>query len=304
MPPPERTGPCRNLPVNPLHQSLRDLIALSKPGIVIMCLVEAAGGLWLAPGSASVATWLWTFLGLTLVVASSNAWNMLWEREGDKHMERTRNRPLPSGRMKPATAATFAVVTGIGSLLVFATQVNVLSAWLALASMFSYVLIYTPLKRVTSWSLPIGAIPGAMPPLIGWAAATGSIAAPGVVLFAILFLWQIPHFLAISLYRRDDYQAAGIIIVPVVMGEETTKVQALVSSLLLVPISLLLVPMHVAGFFYFVVASVAGGAFFVLSMRGFEPHPTNAWARRFFLASLLYLPALTLALILDAWVPR
>ena len=290
--------------MNPLHQSLRDLIALSKPGIVIMCLVEAAGGLWLAPGSASVAIWLWTFLGLTLVVASSNAWNMLWEREGDKHMERTRNRPLPSGRMKPATAATFAVVTGIGSLLVFATQVNVLSAWLALASMFSYVLIYTPLKRVTSWSLPIGAIPGAMPPLIGWAAATGSIAAPGVVLFAILFLWQIPHFLAISLYRRDDYQAAGIIIVPVVMGEETTKVQALVSSLLLVPISLLLVPMHVAGFFYFVVASVAGGAFFVLSMRGFEPHPTNAWARRFFLASLLYLPALTLALILDAWVPR
>lgn len=269
-----------------------------------MCLVEASGGLWLAPGTASLSTWLWTFLGLTLVVASSNAWNMLWEREGDKHMERTRNRPLPSGRMKPATAVAFAALTGVGSFWVFASQVNTLSAWLALASMFSYVLVYTPLKRVTSWSLPIGAIPGAMPPLIGWAAATDSVGAPGLVLFAILFLWQIPHFLAISLYRRDDYQAAGIIIVPVVMGEETTKVQALVSSLLLVPISLLLVPMQVAGFFYFVVASVAGGAFFVLSMRGFEPHPTNAWARRFFLASLLYLPALTIALILDAWVPR
>lgn len=287
-----------------LQQSLRDLIALSKPGIVIMCLVEAAGGLWLAPGSATLGTWLWTFLGLTLVVASSNAWNMVWEREGDKHMKRTRNRPLPSGRMNLATAATFAALTGIGSLWVFASQVNTLSSWLALASMFSYVLVYTPLKRVTSWSLPIGAIPGAMPPLIGWAAATGSVGAPGVVLFAILFLWQIPHFLAISLYRKDDYQAAGIVIVPVVMGEETTKVQALVSSLFLVPISLLLVPMQVAGFFYFVVASVAGGAFFVLSMRGFEPHPTNAWARRFFLASLLYLPALTIALILDAWVPR
>lgn len=290
--------------MKPLHQPLRDLIALSKPGIVIMCLVEASGGLWLAPGTASLSTWLWTFLGLTLVVASSNAWNMLWEREGDKHMERTRNRPLPSGRMKPATAVAFAALTGVGSFWVFASQVNTLSAWLALASMFSYVLVYTPLKRVTSWSLPIGAIPGAMPPLIGWAAATDSVGAPGLVLFAILFLWQIPHFLAISLYRRDDYQAAGIIIVPVVMGEETTKVQALVSSLLLVPISLLLVPMQVAGFFYFVVASVAGGAFFVLSMRGFEPHPTNAWARRFFLASLLYLPALTIALILDAWVPR
>jgi protoheme IX farnesyltransferase len=290
--------------VKALQQSLRDLIALSKPGIVIMCLVEASGGLWLAPGTAPLAVWLWTFLGLSLVVASSNAWNMLWERESDKFMERTRNRPLPSGRMKPATAGLFALVTGVASVWLFATQVNALSAWLALASMFSYVLVYTPLKRVTSWSLPIGAIPGAMPPLIGWAAASGSIGAPGVVLFAILFLWQIPHFLAISLYRRDDYQAAGIVIVPVVMGEETTKVQALVSSLLLVPISLLLVPMQVAGFFYFVVASVAGGAFFVLSMRGFEPHPTNAWARRFFLASLIYLPALTLALILDAWVPR
>jgi len=290
--------------VNALQQSLRDLIALSKPGIVIMCLVEASGGLWLAPGTAPVATWLWTFLGLSLVVASSNAWNMLWERESDKFMARTRNRPLPSGRMHPATAGAFALVTGVASVWLFATQVNALSAWLALASMFSYVLVYTPLKRVTSWSLPIGAIPGAMPPLIGWAAAAGTIGAPGIVLFAILFLWQIPHFLAISLYRRDDYQAAGIVIVPVVMGEETTKVQALVSSLLLVPISLLLVPMQVAGFFYFVVASVAGGAFFVLSMRGFEPHPTNAWARRFFLASLIYLPALTLALILDAWVPR
>jgi protoheme IX farnesyltransferase len=290
--------------VKALQQSLRDLIALSKPGIVIMCLVEASGGLWLAPGTAPLAVWLWTFLGLSLVVASSNAWNMLWERESDKFMERTRNRPLPSGRMKPATAGLFALVTGVASVWLFATQVNALSAWLALASMFSYVLVYTPLKRVTSWSLPIGAIPGAMPPLIGWAAASGSIGAPGVVLFAILFLWQIPHFLAISLYRRDDYQAAGIVIVPVVMGEETTKVQALVSSLLLVPISLLLVPMQVAGFFYFVVASVAGGAFFVLSMRGFEPHPTNAWARRFFLATLIYLPALTLALILDAWVPR
>lgn len=290
--------------MNALQQSLRDLIALSKPGIVIMCLVEASGGLWLAPGTAPLAIWLWTFLGLSLVVASSNAWNMLWERESDKFMERTRNRPLPSGRMKPVTAGLFALVTGIASVWLFATQVNALSAWLALASMFSYVLVYTPLKRVTSWSLPIGAIPGAMPPLIGWAAASGNIGAPGVVLFAILFLWQIPHFLAISLYRRDDYQAAGIVIVPVVMGEETTKVQALVSSLLLVPISLLLVPMQVAGFFYFVVASVAGGAFFVLSMRGFEPHPTNAWARRFFLASLIYLPALTLALILDAWVPR
>ena len=290
--------------MNALQQSLRDLIALSKPGIVIMCLVEASGGLWLAPGTAPLATWLWTFLGLSLVVASSNAWNMIWERESDKFMERTRNRPLPAGRMHPATACAFATITGVASIWLFATQVNALSAWLAFASMFSYVLVYTPLKRVTSWSLPIGAIPGAMPPLIGWAAAAGAIGAPGVVLFAILFLWQIPHFLAISLYRRDDYQAAGIVIVPVVMGEETTKVQALVSSLLLVPISLLLVPMQVAGFFYFVVASVAGGAFFVLSMRGFEPHPTNAWARRFFLASLIYLPALTLALILDAWVPR
>ena len=197
--------------MNSLQQSLRDLIALSKPGIVIMCLVEASGGLWLAPGTAPLAIWLWTFLGLSLVVASSNAWNMLWERESDKFMERTRNRPLPSGRMKPATAGLFALVTGVASVWLFATQVNALSAWLALASMFSYVLVYTPLKRVTPFAALPGALIGALPPAMGWVAAGGYLQDPSIHLVAFFFfLWQIPHFWLLLLFYAQDYQGGGL----------------------------------------------------------------------------------------------
>jgi len=285
--------------VNPLHQSLRDLIALSKPGIVIMCLVEAAGGLWLAPGSASVATWLWTFLGLTLVVASSNAWNMLWEREGDKHMERTRNRPLPSGRMKPATAATFAVVTGIGSLLVFATQVNVLSAWLALASMFSYVLIYTPLKRVTTLNTIVGAVVGAIPPMIGWAAASDGLQRGAWVLGVLLFTWQLPHFFALAWLHREDYERGGFRMLPSVPGGEMIAAQtSVLASLLLVPIGLMATLLGLAGIGSAIVCALAGLVmtwYAVAHLRRLD----RVTARDLFLASLAYLPVVLLALSLD-----
>jgi protoheme IX farnesyltransferase len=287
-----------------VKQKIKDLAALSKPGIVAMCLVMAAGGLWLAPGGVPASTWLWTMLGLTLSVSSANAWNMIIERDGDRYMNRTRNRPLPSGRMSVATAVVFALVTGVASCAILWTRVNPLTAAIALAALLGYVGIYTPSKRMTTWSLPIGAVPGAAPPLVGWAAATGEIGVPAIVLFLILFLWQLPHFLAISLYRQADYDSAGIVVVPSVYGEESTKHQALISSFLLVPVSLMLVPLHISGFFYFVVATAAGVWFFVLCLRGYEPAPTQRWARRFFLASIAYLPILTLAIAVDALLPR
>lgn len=286
---------------------LRDLVTLAKPGINAMCVVMALGGAGLAAhmGDASLGTddlgWLVAMLiGTALSVASANTLNMVLEREGDRHMVRTRNRPLAAGRMSVWVAIVFGLITGVASLWVLGRLVNLLTAWISLAALLSYVFVYTPLKRRTWVALIVGAFPGAVPPLMGWTAATGEIGAPGVVLFLILLVWQIPRFIAISVYRLRDYTAAGIRTVPGDYGFEVARMHALLWTMALVAVSLLLVPMGAAGFFYFAVAGALGGWFFVLCVRGFEPGSGTVWARAFFLASLVYLPALTAGLVLDA----
>lgn len=288
---------------------LRDLLTLAKPGITIMCVVMALGGAGLAAhtgdailGDLGLRGILALLLGTALSVASANSLNMVLEREGDRHMVRTRNRPLAAGRMPVWVALAFGAVTGIGSLVVLYAAVNSLTAALSLLALCGYVLVYTPLKRKTWFSLIVGAFPGAMPPLMGWTAATGEISAPGVILFLILLVWQIPHFIAISVYRLRDYTAAGIRTVPGERGEEAARIHALLWTMLLVPVSLLLVPIGAAGFFYFAVAGALGAWFFVICVRGFEPKSGTAWARAFFLASIVYLPALTAGLVLDAYL--
>lgn len=283
-----------------------DLVQLAKPGILAMCLFSAAGAIGVAaalPGvMESPFPWervLWGLLGTVLSVGGANTLNQFLERDGDKLMRRTRTRPLPAGRMRPAVALAFGALLSVASLVVLAVYVNPLSTALAAFAIGSYVLIYTPMKRMSTHALLVGAVPGAIPPLLGWAIATGKFGAPGVALFAILLVWQLPHFMAIAIYRRRDYEEAGIHVVPNVRGLDSAKVQSLVYSLLLVSTSLLLVPLRVAGFFYFVAVTLLGAWFFVLSMRGFEPGADNRWARRFFFASLVYLPALTLALVVD-----
>ncbi len=285
---------------------IRDLVALGKPGITTMCLVTAAGAAGLAMASEHIATpgfgmttLGWTLLGTTGTVSSANSLNMVIEREGDRHMNRTRTRPLPAGRMSVWTAVAFGLVTGIAGIAVLATFVNTLTAVLGAIAHLSYVAVYTPLKRRTPQALVIGAIPGAMPPLMGWTAATGSIGTAGVVLFLILMIWQLPHFLAIAIYRGRDYTKAGIKTVPEVRGVEVAKLQALLYTLVLLPVSLLLIPLGVADVIYFLVASTLGAWFFILSVRGFEPGAGNRWARQLFFASLIYLPALTLGLLID-----
>lgn len=292
----------RSTPPGPL----RDLVALGKPGITTMCLVTAAGAAGLAMASDHIATpgfdritLLWTLLGTTLTVASANSLNMVIEREGDRHMNRTRTRPLPAGRMSPVTAMAFAAITGAAGIAALALYVNTLTAVLGAIAHLSYVAVYTPLKRRTPQALGIGAIPGAMPPLMGWTAATGSIGPAGIVLFLILLIWQLPHFLAIAIYRGRDYTRAGIKTVPEVRGVEVAKLQALLYTLVLLPVSLLLVPLGVADVIYFLVASILGAWFFILSVRGFEPGAGNRWARRLFFASLIYLPVLTVGLLID-----
>jgi protoheme IX farnesyltransferase len=276
----------------------RDLLTLTKPSITAMNVLAALGGLALAPGEVPWYRAALAILGTSLAVASANALNMVWERDGDRLMARTASRPLPQGRLTPELATSFGLLLGALSFA-HLLLVNTLTAALGLFALLSYVLVYTPLKRRTPLALLVGAVPGAMPPLMGWTAATGTVDLPGLVLFGILLIWQLPHFLAIALYRKDDYARAGIRTVPVVRGDAVARAQAIAWTTALLPVSLLLVPLHVASWLYAGAALGLGLWFLVWSLRGLRPGAGIPWARRFFFASLVYLPALTLALALD-----
>jgi protoheme IX farnesyltransferase len=278
---------------------IRDLWALTKPSIIRMCLVTTVGGLMLAPGDIGFIGALAAVVGTALAVAGANAFNMWWERDLDAKMGRTKRRPLPARRLPPVVAVRFAWLLSITALVVLAIGTNVLTTVLAGLAIALYVLVYTPLKTRTPLALVLGAVPGAAPPLLGWTAVTGSIDLPGLVLFGILLAWQIPHFLAIALYRQTEYAAAGIRVVPVVRGIPIAKIQAVAWSMVLVPISLMLVPLGVAGDTYLVGAFLLGAGFLAWSFTGLDDDAGPRWARGFFLASLVYLPALTLMLVLD-----
>lgn len=275
----------------------RDLLALAKPRITFMAVLMAWVGIWFA-GGADMVTTLGTLLGTGFVVASANACNMIIEREGDKLMARTANRPLPSGRMSVFTASAFAIVTaGISAYLLWFLA-NPLTFAVGFGALFGYAAIYTPLKRRSSLALPIGAIPGAAPPLLGWAAAARSLDAPGLVLFAIMFLWQLPHFLAISVYLKKDYLGAGIVVVPLESSDQNAQRMALTYAVALIPVSATLYYLGVAGWLYLIIAIVSGVAFCAVLFRGIR-EGSSAWARPAFLASLLYLPVLMLGLLID-----
>ena len=281
----------------------RDLVTLGKPGITMMCALMAAGAMYLAPTSPPPGRALAILAALSLCVMAANALNMYLERDGDRHMARTRQRPLAAGRMRPGAVLAGGLVAGIASVALLSWLANPLTGLLGLLSIVSYVWLYTPMKRRSWWALIVGAFPGAAPPLMGYTAATGRIDAVGLTLFLILLVWQIPHFIAIALYRRADYERAGIRTLPSERGEDTAKVHALAWSLALVPVSLMLVPLGIAGFIYFLVASALGAWFFVFCLRGFEPQSGAVWARRFFLATLAYLPLLVVGLVADIWIP-
>jgi protoheme IX farnesyltransferase len=275
-----------------------DLVALGKPSITGMNVLMALGGIALAGVEMAWSAIALAAVGTALAVASANALNMVWEREGDKLMARTADRPLPQGRLSPRVAVVYGVAAGVGGVAMLAA-VNTITAALGLFALLSYVLVYTPMKRKSPLSLVVGAVPGAIPPLMGWTAATGRIDLPGLVLFGILLVWQLPHFIAIALYRKPDYARAGIRTVPVVRGDKVAKAQAIAWSTALVPLSLMLVPLEVASWLYGAIALGLGGWFLMWSLRGLEADAGAPWARKFFLASLVYLPALTLALALD-----
>ncbi len=276
-----------------------DLVALTKPSITRMCLMMAGGGMALAPGAVDWVTGVSAFLGVALAVGGANAFNMWWERNTDGLMSRTKRRPLPTGRLSASAAFKFAAGLSLASLVVLALGTNVLTAVLAGLAIFSYVAVYTPLKYKTPSALIIGAIPGAAPPLLGWTAITGSIDPPAIVLFAILLVWQLPHFIAIAIYRKQEYARAGIKVVPLVRGDAVAKIQAVAWALVLVPLTLLLVPIGGAGSLYYISAALLGAAFLGWSFTGLDNGAGVRWARNYFLVSLVYLPCLTLALVAD-----
>jgi protoheme IX farnesyltransferase len=283
---------------------LRDVVALAKPRITLFVVITTLGGLVLAQRTTAAGlvapatqgtsglpfgTIAWALLGTALVVSGANALNMYWEREIDARMTRTKNRPLPAGRMSPKTALAFGVAWSLLAVPVLGFGVNLLTAFLAVLANLLYVFAYTPLKQRSHLSLLVGAVPGAIPPLLGWTALTGRIDAAGLVLFSILFLWQVPHFLAITLFRRDEYKAAGLVVMPNVAPEPTVRRAMVHFSLALFLVSLLLVPLGVAHVGYLAITGGAGLAFLGFCMWGLRPSAGLRWARSVFAASLVYI---------------
>ena len=280
----------------------RDLVALTKPRITLLVMLTSAAGMCVAPGRIAGKTLWLSLIGTALIVASANALNMWWEKDIDAKMARTKSRPLPAGRMAPDVALVFGLALGVVSVpMLFA--VNVATGVLGLVALVSYVAVYTPLKRHTWLALLVGAVPGAMPPLMGWTTVTGSLAPGGLILFGVLFLWQVPHFAAITLFRRDDYARAGLMVVSVHRGERAAKNVIVTYTALLVATSLLLYPFRVGGPWYLATAAVLGALFFAFGVRGLRPAKSERadlrWAKQLFAFSILYLVVLLVALLVD-----
>jgi protoheme IX farnesyltransferase len=273
---------------------------LTKPRITFLVSLTAAAGFCM--GSASGIDYLRLLnmsIGIALLSSGLSTLNQYLERDLDGLMRRTQGRPLPTGKLSPSEAALFGISLSAVATAYLAFFINPLSALLGLATFASYLFVYTPLKTKTTLSTVFGAFPGAMPPLIGWVAARGRIGVEAWILFAILFLWQFPHFLAIAWMYRDDYARAGIKMLPVVEPEgRVTGQQIITYTLLLVPVSLLPVAVGISGQLYLVGAAALGIGFLFFSAKAALVRTT--WqARKLLLASVLYLPALFALMVLN-----
>ncbi len=272
-----------------------DLIALVKPRIMVMALLTAAGAMSLASHHVETVRILWLLAGTALIVGSANTLNMYLERDLDCLMARTKNRPLPQGRLEASTALAFGALQGAAALPVLA-MVNLVTAALGLLALILYVGVYTPMKQRSHWAIWVGGVPGAMPALMGWTCATGRIDLAGLAVFGVLFFWQIPHSHAIALYRLRDYDAAGLKTLPGSRGTAATHRQMHIYLVVQVLVSLALVPLHVAGTVYLVTAALLGA---MVLVQGFTGDGSTKWARHLFLASIVYLPILFAVMVLD-----
>lgn len=281
------------------RQMFSDYFNLMKPRITLLVLVTTAASFWLAAKSElSLFLLIATLLGTGLASAAASVFNCVLDREIDARMERTRNRPLAAGRLSLWAAMILGGALSSASLVILALFANLLAAGLALFAIFFYSVIYTWwLKRASPLCTAIGGIAGAIPPLIGWAAATGRIDAPALALFAILCLWQPPHFWALALNRVEEYRAAQLPILPVVHGPHKTRRQSLLYALALLPVSLwLFYPLSVVGWGYALGASALGLGFIHLSWRNFV-QPSVESSKKLFFYSLVHLALLFLLIL-------
>jgi protoheme IX farnesyltransferase len=275
-----------------------DYLALTKPRLNVLVVATSAAGYYLgAISSIEVLAMTAAVAGTALVAAGAAVLNQLYERDTDALMRRTRLRPLPAGRLAPGDARVFGVLLSAAGLVLLAARANWLSAALALATLVTYLVIYTPLKRRTPLSTIVGALPGALPALIGWTASHGSIDRSGAALFAIVFCWQLPHFMAIAWLYRDDYAKAGFPMLPVIDpdGRRAGK-QAVYWGFLLILASVEPYLSGLTGSAYLVTAVVLGAALFWLAVR-FAASRNEATARALFYGSITYLPLLWIAMI-------
>ena len=282
------------------HSRTGDLVTLMKPRLnfLVLLTVAAAYSLGASPGATPIDL-VHTLLGTFLVAGGAAALNQVWERHTDRLMRRTQTRPMAAMRMTVMQGTTFGVLLTIAGAAELAYFINPLSAMVALLTAASYLLFYTPLKMRTSLSTIAGALPGALPAVIGWAAATNTLSIEGWVLFGIVFMWQMPHFLAIAWIYRDDYARAGMPLLPVIEPDgRSTGRQAVLYTAALIPLSMMPTGVGLATVWYLVGAIALGAILLVLSLE-FSVKRDMATARRLFFGSILYLPILWALLVFD-----
>jgi len=297
-------SPTTTLAVPALRQRLADYVELTKPRIAVMVLITVAAGYLLAAGTnARVVPLLHTLIGTAMVAAAASAWNMWVERGTDARMRRTANRPLPAGRLNPMEVVCFGTVlavTGVNDL--YHALPTPAAALVAALTFVTYVAVYTPLKQITPWNTHIGAIPGALPPVIGWCAVTGTIGWEVVALFLVLLFWQLPHFMAIAWMYRHDYARAGHQMIPVndPTGSKTSR-SMIFWCVVLVLASLIPLVLGPVDWVY-LAGALMFGAFFLRSTLRFRVDRTEQQARHVLKASILYLPGMMGLFLVHAFV--
>ena len=290
------------IPIRPggLLGTLNDYYELGKPRVVYLLLITTAAAMMMAArGIPPLKLVFWTLLGGALSATSAAALNCVYERDIDGLMKRTKSRPVVTGRISPRDATIYALVVEVLSFAILYVLATPLAAWLSLVGHLYYVGIYTVwLKRRTALNIVIGGAAGAIPPLVGWAAVTGSLGWPALGLFLLIFLWTPPHFWALALMTNIDYDKAGVPMLTTTRGVERTRVEIVVYSIVLVAMSLSLYPLHVMGLLYFAAATILGAIFLYDAYRTLRDETKEA-ARALFKFSLLYLALMCLVMVAD-----
>ncbi len=280
---------------------MADYWDLTKPGITFLVVITSLAAYYIASqGAPNIVMLIHALLGIACISGGGGALNHYIERERDKVMNRTRNRPIPSGRVQPQEALILGAGLSILGILYLVVAVNTITAVLGSLTLIGYIAVYTPLKRVSPHSTIIGAFPGAMPPVLGWTAVTGSISLEALILFAIVFFWQMPHFLGIAWMYRKDYERGGFPMLPVIAPDgKSTMRMILIYCTGLIPVSLLPTILGLAGYTYFIAALICSIIFLYFSVR-LTLAVTNTNAKYLVLASVLHLPLVMTFLMIDA----